>query len=359
MPGEGKNEMLKQVQHDKDNIPRPLGRGIKGEGLSHSIKAAFTLAEVLITLGIIGIVAAMTIPTLVANYQSKAWNTSSQVFVRKLEEALKTMNTQQTLAGYRNTTDFVAELGKHFKITRVCKNDDIMSCFEDKVLWGKNELEVSTENVKTAAGLGQHDWNTETIGVQFANGTTGIIAYNPECKENPFTNQFTGTSCLALLYDTDGFKKPNADGKDLRYINVTEIDGHKPCSFEISGTCYTAPFYPTPLTKAECESLKDDLGIRNCFFDDDYWAGAVKACGGKDNMPNTRQISNLANYTRDNKVDLGFTLNGEYYYLWSNVEYSSGRLKTAYGAEFNMAGRYLSTIQDRQLSHFQAVCLAE
>ena len=35
-------------------------------------RAAFTLAEVLITLGIIGIVAAMTIPTLIANYKDKA-----------------------------------------------------------------------------------------------------------------------------------------------------------------------------------------------------------------------------------------------------------------------------------------------
>ena len=33
----------------------------------------FTLAEVLITLAIIGIVAALTIPTLVQNYQTKAW----------------------------------------------------------------------------------------------------------------------------------------------------------------------------------------------------------------------------------------------------------------------------------------------
>ena len=33
------------------------------------MKKAFTLAEILITLGIIGVVAAMTIPTLVANYR--------------------------------------------------------------------------------------------------------------------------------------------------------------------------------------------------------------------------------------------------------------------------------------------------
>ena len=35
-------------------------------------KAAFTLAEVLITLGIIGVVAAMTMPSLIQNYQEKA-----------------------------------------------------------------------------------------------------------------------------------------------------------------------------------------------------------------------------------------------------------------------------------------------
>ena len=35
-------------------------------------KGAFTLAEVLITLGIIGVVAAMTMPSLIQNYQEKA-----------------------------------------------------------------------------------------------------------------------------------------------------------------------------------------------------------------------------------------------------------------------------------------------
>ena len=35
------------------------------------MKKAFTLAEVLITLGIIGIVAAMTIPNLMNNYTQK------------------------------------------------------------------------------------------------------------------------------------------------------------------------------------------------------------------------------------------------------------------------------------------------
>ena len=37
--------------------------------MQKSRKAAFTMAEVLITLGIIGIIAAMTLPNLIGNYK--------------------------------------------------------------------------------------------------------------------------------------------------------------------------------------------------------------------------------------------------------------------------------------------------
>ncbi len=50
-------------------------------------KAAFTLAEVLITLGVIGIVAAMTLPTLIANYQKKVVETKVKTFYSKLNQA--------------------------------------------------------------------------------------------------------------------------------------------------------------------------------------------------------------------------------------------------------------------------------
>ena len=79
-------------------------------------RVAFTLAEVLITLAIIGVVATMTIPTLVADYQERSWNTSATVFDRKLTEALKIMNSQGSLAGFRTTESFVNELSKHQKV---------------------------------------------------------------------------------------------------------------------------------------------------------------------------------------------------------------------------------------------------
>lgn len=50
-----------------------LAEGVTHAALQHDQgKNAFTLAEVLVTLGIIGIVAAMTMPALIANHQKKA-----------------------------------------------------------------------------------------------------------------------------------------------------------------------------------------------------------------------------------------------------------------------------------------------
>ena len=86
---------------------------------------AFTLAEVLITLAIIGVVAAITIPSLVNNYNEEAWSTAQDVFTKRLEVATRQMNTEEKLAGYSSTMDFVNELKKYIKITRVCDNNNI------------------------------------------------------------------------------------------------------------------------------------------------------------------------------------------------------------------------------------------
>ena len=51
-------------------------------------KAAFTMAEVLITLGIIGIVAAMTLPSLIGNYQKKVTATKLKKAYAVLSQAI-------------------------------------------------------------------------------------------------------------------------------------------------------------------------------------------------------------------------------------------------------------------------------
>jgi type II secretory pathway pseudopilin PulG len=49
---------------------------------------AFTLAETLITLGIIGVVAALTMPALVANYQKKVLETRIKKFYSVMQQAV-------------------------------------------------------------------------------------------------------------------------------------------------------------------------------------------------------------------------------------------------------------------------------
>ena len=53
------------------------------------MKKGFTLAEVLITLGVIGIVAAMTIPTMINNYQKKVTVTKLKLAYSQLYNAIK------------------------------------------------------------------------------------------------------------------------------------------------------------------------------------------------------------------------------------------------------------------------------
>ena len=364
-------------RNDNKINPLPLGEG--GTQCRVRVKkAAFTLAEVLITLAIIGIVAALTIPTLVQNYQERAWNTASEVFQRKLGEALRVMNVQGTLAGYTTTEAFVDELSKHIKITRICDNDDITTCFADTVTWGDEEIDMS--KVKKAKNFGQNDWDTNTVAVQFANGVNGVIAYNTDCRQNQFSNDVItvgengiGTDCLAILYDVDGFKNPNTKDKDLKNLNVTSLGGSN-CAIELSdGTCFTAPFYPTAVTKAECEAQKGELGISECYYSSDYWAGAVKTCHdmgsslpsqeqldqlARDLYPGTEITTGTSNGQRDNDLAMEWnfiTSPSSAFWVWSSEELSKDY---AYYRYFTSTYTTRNNT-NRDLSYGQAVCLGD
>ena len=55
----------------------------------------------------------------------------------------------------------------------------------------------------------------------------------------------------------------------------------------------------SPMTLEECNQAVSEgkLGITACYPNgNDYWAGAVRACGGVQNMPTMEQLGQLATY---------------------------------------------------------------
>ena len=373
-------------------------------GVEHSPRAGFTLAEVLITLGIIGVVAAMTIPTLVANYQERSYNTAASVFERRLGEALKVMNSQQTLAGHTSTESFVNELKKHIKVTKTCANDKLMDCFESEVFWGSGDATpeaVDMNTIKTSKNFGQKDWQeSNVIGLQFANGVSALVAYNKDAKQDPYSNQIVnisggsdgkkgsvslGTTALAILYDTNGYKSPNKSAKDLRSINVKKLGSS--CFAEANGVCLAmAPQKPTAHVWKACDTEgnttdPDDLafmskyGISKCmnsnYGTSDYWAGAAELCGGTSKMATMAQLAKIADYVYNTsgigaKQDVSsltfdatkaseLGLPSPSFYLWSGEEYSA---TNAYHRRFYSANTNWST-NNRSSSYLLAVCLGD
>ena len=91
--------------------------------LSPSKQAAFTLAEVLITLGIIGVVAAITIPTLISKYQEKQTVTRFKWVYSTLSNAYTMAVLENDSPKYweLNTSQDMAEmLSKYTKVTKKC-----------------------------------------------------------------------------------------------------------------------------------------------------------------------------------------------------------------------------------------------
>ena len=80
-------KMLKQVQHDTNSSKRTYSP-IHLFSYSPCKRCAFTLAEVLITLGIIGVVAAMTMPALIQNYTNSVAEARLKKFYSIMNQAI-------------------------------------------------------------------------------------------------------------------------------------------------------------------------------------------------------------------------------------------------------------------------------
>ncbi|MBS6603546.1 MAG: hypothetical protein KH301_07315, partial [Brachyspira sp.] len=111
-------------------------------------------------------------------------------------------------------------------------------------------------------------------------------------------------SCVAAVFEVNGTGKPNKQNDDVALFNANGLGSS--CAIELDGgKCFGAPFTPKPVTKAECEQMKADGMVDYCYYDDDYFAGAVKQCDGKSNMPTMADLGKMASAIYEGNPTIG------------------------------------------------------
>ena len=201
--------------------------------LAPSKKSAFTLAEVLITLAIIGVVAAMTIPTLISNYKEKAT-------VTKLKKAYSILNQAYTLAKidygtvdqwglinpeytedgdwtpefYNNFTLFWDIMSKYMRVAGRCNLTD-ESC---------SDLFVKNFEIKTLDGSSKAiNQNGIEMGILLQDGIllTGGYISSGDCSRN-IGNGALSNVCGDFSVKLGAKEKLYENGKNSFYFYITK-----------------------------------------------------------------------------------------------------------------------------------------
>ncbi len=228
-------------------------------------KRAFTLAETLITLSIIGVVAVLTITTFVKNYQEKAWKTSAEIFDKKLTDAIDLMNTNDELAGYSTTEDFVNAFSKYAKIIKTCDESNLNSCWKNGDVEESNTITIAQSSncsdskvsiiraVRTCTGFGLKESNDIVV-----NACAGI-PQTIECNDEASLNELVSYGAT-IANDINRLKHLNFTSINKLSYNANDL------IIKLGGRIKAIKFVRqcTNLGLKEAAELVDAEGIVNC-----------------------------------------------------------------------------------------------
>ena len=192
-------------------------------------RSAFTLAEVLITLGIIGVVASLTLPSVINKYQEK-------VTVTKVKKAYSTMNNALFSAISENGEVDTWDYPYYNAGTENVPNTEV---FASKILPYLRILKdcgISQRNCMLDVDYKLSDgsnWNGYTYNryrlyykVILNDGSYLVIRFEyPKC--NGSGDGVVGDKCGWFLIDVNGDKKPNKFGQDV-FLFIIRKNGLTP-----------------------------------------------------------------------------------------------------------------------------------
>lgn len=179
---------------------------------------AFTLAEVLITLGIIGVVASMTLPALIQKQQKKEFLTQAKVVYNTLNNALE-----------RAKVSYGTEI-ENWEFLESGSNLERSMFFAEKYLIPNLKVieycKKSTNTQACSHSVGSYDYK----GADFTSfkpqnnyGTTLVLS-NSAIVSIQAGNINGNTERVRIVYDVNGIKGLNFMGKD---VFIVELGGRQ------------------------------------------------------------------------------------------------------------------------------------
>lgn len=227
------------------------------------IKNAFTMAEVLITLGIIGVVVAMTLPTVVNNARNKELEARfkqaySQIYQAVLLSANEDPQLWQTYCGgERNLSGlFFENFAKKFQTVTVFSS--YIGSKRDLKLLGYNQESFYTPELgKKIFNHGGYDSGSFVT-------KNGMIIFNSGCWWD---------NALDFVVDTNGHKGPNRLGYDVFYFQISKNDQLLPSS---NNTSFSVGY----AQNAGCCSFTGTTDGGYCDSTENNWNGGAASDNG-------------------------------------------------------------------------------
>lgn len=174
-------------------------------------KSAFTLAEVLITLGIIGIVAAMTIPTLLAKLHNRHTESMLKEDYSILQQMMTSANDDGAMSSLVKYND-IDEMKTWFQTYFLPYIKVANVCYDEQGCWDTGAKDLTGKRITlrlTGCGL-------KTISFQLYNGSYVCMDdYDKTLLSSLYGVNTNESGSLIFFVDTNGDKNPNILGKDI------------------------------------------------------------------------------------------------------------------------------------------------
>ena len=182
----------------------------------------FTLAEVLISLAIIGVVAALTIPSLVQKYQEKAWVTGAKKFYSVMNQAVQMAVLEHGTPdqwGFtpEDSTPMLTYVMPYLKHAKFCGQDGTDICHPGK-LYRRNGIILDPVDIFNGDNSSE-----KRSGLQLGDGMiVGVMVMGAaDCLSVRGTGN-AANLCGEYMVDINGAASPNTYGKDIFIFNLTK-----------------------------------------------------------------------------------------------------------------------------------------